>query len=567
MPEVLRGGDSGTEVIEVQRTLVELGYSDVLMAAEGYFDEVTERVLRQFQRDYGLTETGEYDDDTAQTVARMRSWTAPYADAAPAQSQPGEQDAAPAQSQPGEQGDERSFRPDAEVAVRADPSYCLFWGFDVGSAELLPAFDPLLDEIAEQLIVVDPLATVDVAGHASASGTAGGNQRLSEARAAAVRDALEARGVDSGRIQWWGEGEQRPWLPEEQGPAAMARNRRVEVVVRFVSGTGSVPAGNHDTPGQHQPPQDQPPHQDVPPASDWPPPRVPVRDILDPPPGLPDPAYDIVRRIRELCSGLSDDLLDLLEFDADAGVLLIAGWSMTAIAVGAAILQLLPEFVIIVGPELAREIITSWSRLRDLEDALAELSDTTRPPAGFGGPQDAGVPVPAGVPDPEPANPAVQPDAGAGSGSGAPDGGTGSSPGSADGGADDVWAKSEFVRGREIQEALARTDYADYLQTDDIPGYDKARNFPLIDFISQDHGHSVSLKTYNPFATAYAEGDTIYSVLEHANELEGYAPGGQVTLDIRVPPGTPPEVMQDLLDTVNGEVGGRLEVLVQPWPR
>jgi outer membrane protein OmpA-like peptidoglycan-associated protein len=560
MPEVLRGGDSGTEVTEVQRTLVELGYSDAVMATEGYFDEVTERVLRQFQRDYGLTETGEYDEVTAQTVVQMRSWTTPYADAAPAP------------SQPEEQGDERSFRPDADVAVRADPTYCLFWGFEVGSAELLPAFDPLLDEIAEQLTVVDPMATVDVAGHASASGSAGGNQRLSESRAAAVRDALEARGVDSGRIQWWGEGEQRPWLPEEQGPAAMARNRRVEVVVRFVSGTGSVPGGHDDTPGQHQPskdgpPRDQPPHQDVPPVPDWPPPRLPVREILDPPPGLPDPAYDIARRIRELCAGLSDALLDLLEFEADAGVLLIAGWSMSAIAVGATILQLLPEFVVIVGPEVATEIITNWSRLRELEDALVELSDTTRPPAGLGGPQDAGVPLPAGVPDTEPANPAAQPDAGAGSGSGAPDGGTGSSTATADGRADDVWAKNEFERGREIQDALARTDYANYLQTDDIPGYDKARNFPLIDFISEDHNHSVSIKTYNPFATAYADGDTIYSVLEHANELEGYAPAGRVTLDIRVPPGTPPEVTQDLLDTVNGEVGGRLEVLVLPWPR
>ena len=417
--------------------------------------------------------------------------------------------------------DERSFQPGPDAAVRVDPTYCVLWGFPVGGAELLPAYGPLLDEVADLLTLVDPVAAVDVAGHASASGTEARNLTLSEARAAAVRDALEERGVDAGRIRCWGEGEQRPWLGDGS-PEALARNRRVEVVVRAVLGVSTAPDTVPDTE-----PADEP--ADEPPPATWPP-SVPVRELFDPPPG---PEGDLLRRIRDLAGGLSDELIDLLEADLENGVLRIAGWTLAAIAIGVGVFKLIPAFVAIVGPRVAAEIVREWATLQALDDAIAELADATRPPESYPEPQDAGVPPVAGVPMP----------------------------------GEDIWAQPEFTRGRAIQDALASTDYAGWLQTDDLEGFENARNFPLIDFVSPDHDHSVSVKTYNPFAGRYASGDTLYDVVAHADELAAHAPEGRVTLDVRVPPGTPEHVMQELRDTLYGQVGGRLEVQVEIWPR
>src|SRR5690349_4479130 len=100
----------------------------------------------------------------------------------------------------------------------------------------------------------------------------------------------------------------------------------------------------------------------------------------------------------------------------------------------------------------------------------------------------------------------------------------------------EVWEQNERLRGRAIQNELARSDYQGYLETDNIPGYERARNFPLIDFVSSDNTHSVSAKTYNPYSQAFADLTTHEDLIEHANELVLGAPGDRVTLDVRVPP-------------------------------
>lgn len=164
------------------------------------------------------------------------------------------------------------------------------------------------------------------------------------------------------------------------------------------------------------------------------------------------------------------------------------------------------------------------------------------------------------------------PDGLAGASKGADDLG-GASKGADDAGdaskAEDVWAKREDVRGREIQDALAKTDYKDYIETDTLDGFQKSKNFPLIDFISADGTHAVSVKSYNPFSKGYASGDTIYDIVAHAEELADFAPASatKVTLDVRVPPGTPPEVIQDLIDTVRSQVDNpRFEIVVRIYP-
>jgi len=133
--------------------------------------------------------------------------------------------------------------------------------------------------------------------------------------------------------------------------------------------------------------------------------------------------------------------------------------------------------------------------------------------------------------------------------------------------AEDVWAKQENVRGREIQDSLARSDYQDYIETDSLDGFQRSRNFPLVDFVSADGAHSVSVKTYNPFAKVYAAGDTIYDIVAHADELADFAPGSRVTLDVRVPPGTPQQVIDDLIDTVRSQVDNpRFDIVVKTYP-
>ena len=56
------------------------------------------------------------------------------------------------------------------------------------------------------------------------------NQRLSEERAASVKEALEKRGVDGDRLSTRGYGESKPIAPNKSA-AGRAKNRRVEFII------------------------------------------------------------------------------------------------------------------------------------------------------------------------------------------------------------------------------------------------------------------------------------------------------------------------------------------------
>jgi outer membrane protein OmpA-like peptidoglycan-associated protein len=75
-----------------------------------------------------------------------------------------------------------------------------------------------------------PERTVRIEGHTDSVGSDTLNQQLSEQRAAAVRDALVARGVDTRRIQTVGYGEARP-IASNDTSGGRQQNRRIEVVV------------------------------------------------------------------------------------------------------------------------------------------------------------------------------------------------------------------------------------------------------------------------------------------------------------------------------------------------
>jgi OOP family OmpA-OmpF porin len=75
-----------------------------------------------------------------------------------------------------------------------------------------------------------PAAQVKIGGYTDNSGNPVANRQLSQARAEAVRDALQGLGVDSSRIQAEGYGDQHP-IADNNTADGRAKNRRVAILV------------------------------------------------------------------------------------------------------------------------------------------------------------------------------------------------------------------------------------------------------------------------------------------------------------------------------------------------
>jgi outer membrane protein OmpA-like peptidoglycan-associated protein len=100
--------------------------------------------------------------------------------------------------------------------------------FDTGSAALLAESATAIDEIASVLQRQAEWQVV-IEGHTDAMGTEADNQRLSQARADAVREALvETHGIAADRLISRGFGEARP-IDTNETVEGRARNRRVEL--------------------------------------------------------------------------------------------------------------------------------------------------------------------------------------------------------------------------------------------------------------------------------------------------------------------------------------------------
>ena len=106
--------------------------------------------------------------------------------------------------------------------------------FDTGQATLkeggLRAVDRLVTFLTDY-----PDRRVLVEGFTDEVGSEESNQRLSERRAAAVREALLARGVGADRVATRGFGEAYP-VASNASPAGRQQNRRVEIVISDESG-------------------------------------------------------------------------------------------------------------------------------------------------------------------------------------------------------------------------------------------------------------------------------------------------------------------------------------------
>lgn len=123
-----------------------------------------------------------------------------------------------------------SLRPAAVVVTRerlviSDRIY-----FDTNRATIKAESYGLLDEIADTLVRQPDILAVRVEGHTDARGSNQDNLRLSELRAAAVRDYLVSHGVSPDRLHPMGYGESRP-LVEGTSTDAYDVNRRVEFII------------------------------------------------------------------------------------------------------------------------------------------------------------------------------------------------------------------------------------------------------------------------------------------------------------------------------------------------
>jgi OOP family OmpA-OmpF porin len=99
--------------------------------------------------------------------------------------------------------------------------------FEFDKANILPVSDSIIDAVAQTLKDNPDIQLVEVQGHTDNKGGPFYNQKLSELRARAVRDALIKRGIDGKRLKSKGYGQSKPIAPNttEEG---RAENRRVQ---------------------------------------------------------------------------------------------------------------------------------------------------------------------------------------------------------------------------------------------------------------------------------------------------------------------------------------------------
>jgi outer membrane protein OmpA-like peptidoglycan-associated protein len=102
--------------------------------------------------------------------------------------------------------------------------------FRSGSAVIDRNSEPLLDQIAQGLNANSQVKHVRIEGYTDNVGDPRINQKLSEARANSVKEALERRHVDSDRLVTRGFGETRPIAPNDSA-GGRQKNRRVEFLI------------------------------------------------------------------------------------------------------------------------------------------------------------------------------------------------------------------------------------------------------------------------------------------------------------------------------------------------
>lgn len=111
--------------------------------------------------------------------------------------------------------------------INKDGMVTLYLNFDTGSANLQASSNTQIDQIAAML-KSNAALNIEVAGHTDNVGAADANQKLSEARAAAVVKALTGRGIAASRLTAKGYGASAP-IADNRTEDGRGKNRRVEL--------------------------------------------------------------------------------------------------------------------------------------------------------------------------------------------------------------------------------------------------------------------------------------------------------------------------------------------------
>ena len=100
--------------------------------------------------------------------------------------------------------------------------------FDVNKATLKPESMGVINQVVKMMKEHQDLR-LSIEGHTDSDGDTAWNQKLSEKRAAAVKDILVERGIEPSRLKTKGYGESKP-VDSNSTPEGKANNRRVEFV-------------------------------------------------------------------------------------------------------------------------------------------------------------------------------------------------------------------------------------------------------------------------------------------------------------------------------------------------
>ena len=101
--------------------------------------------------------------------------------------------------------------------------------FETGSANLTQASFPILDEAAATLLK-HPSLKLEVGGHTDNTGSAAGNDRLSQKRAETVMNYLVSKGIKAETLSAKGYGSSKP-IADNGTTEGKAKNRRVELKI------------------------------------------------------------------------------------------------------------------------------------------------------------------------------------------------------------------------------------------------------------------------------------------------------------------------------------------------
>jgi OOP family OmpA-OmpF porin len=156
--------------------------------------------------------------------AGVRAAPAPAAPAAPARPSAPAAPAAPATPAPAARPAPASVR--QAVVIQADAL------FDFDKSVLRPDGRKSIDDAVAKLKGVD-LELVIATGHTDSVGSDAYNQRLSERRAAAVKEYLVSKGIPASKITTIGKGESQP-VATNKTAEGRQKNRRVDIEFKGV---------------------------------------------------------------------------------------------------------------------------------------------------------------------------------------------------------------------------------------------------------------------------------------------------------------------------------------------